>query len=248
MSIRSNAETNEARRKELKHLEEMKVGIDLLNSNAARIEQSTSAIIVKARSILALMTAATIFLSAILLALIWLAYIDLPRSPGSNVAQIVSTPRPSSVATCWKTKTIAFAQGESDRCETHSPDDCHWTEDLSPDADSNTDAEATGTLNDYIDNVPHGNAIQILVYGGHDATRLKRGRYDSNFDLAFKRASAVIRDLRSSKALEGRQRETIYIPVAGSTPPSPCVSGSGEPDNWDKRRPRVVVFSSRAQQ
>lgn len=248
MSLKNNAEANETRRKELKNLEEMKAGIEQLNRKVAGIEQLTAPLIVRARLIPGLMAITTILLGAILLVLIWFTRTSPTGSPGPHVVQIVSMPGVASMATCWKTRTLAFEQGESEKCEAHSLDDCHWTADLSPDPGSGTDATGAGTLGDYIDSIPPGNTIQILVYGSHDATPLKRGRHDSNFDLAFKRASAVIRDLRSSQALAGRESETIYIPLAGSTPPSPCASDSGESDNWDRRQPRIVVFSSGVQQ
>jgi hypothetical protein len=88
-------------------------------------------------------------------------------------------------------------------------------------------------------------ATLIVVVGGHDSSPLRHqqspDRLDSNFDLATRRANAVMNSLVSSHSTLAAP----VVPLALSVAPEICAP---EPENHaDRRTPRIIVYHTAAE-
>jgi hypothetical protein len=139
----------------------------------------------------------------------------------------VALPAPGLKARCFK-PDAAFAEGRYDWPPAqHAEQEIEWVEAEKPNGGSTLSEALT-------------RAALIVAVGSHDSKPLRpqkgENRLDSNFDLATRRANAVIEHLKNSEA----PFTAPVLPLALSLAPLQCAPKPEEPQ--DRRTPRLIIY------
>jgi preprotein translocase subunit SecG len=210
----------------------------------AKLESNTGSITQR----LTIISCLLLVLFLILLILLFLIYQSLAAFAEQRPTQPSSQPATS--ASCWFCPTILSpvalpASGLQARCfkpdapfeegrydwppGQHAEQEIEWVEVEKP--------NGGGTLSEALTR-----ATLIVAVGSHDSKPLRPqkggNRLDSNFDLATRRANAVIEHLKNSEA----PITAPVLPLALSLAPLQCAPKPE--DQQDRRTPRLIIYHS----